>query len=1164
MGTIAASMSAALGACSGRLSLDAARAYRIDTARRIIELMFAARTLLCVWAALIALVPLALAQDGRPPTVEEVAARVTALAQETGLDEAQRTELTQRWRAVQGLLEVAASNRAQASAWQAEEADAREVAAGRPTAKPLPTLPELPTTDASRATLEEALAATMALASEAKTRLAEINTTQGDRSRRKPELASKLADARTALAAARADAAAPPATDPALGAGVAEAVYAAQLSALQDAERRTRVIELEARVAMLETDFGGFDARGEALERRAKAWATLEQDATKRRVELEQAIQGAREREARAAEAAADSAARNAALEVAGRHVALQEIARVNGELSRRRTEFLETSRKLQTELASARAELASLVQRMAATKSRDALARGTQSIGTILRKEREALPDLRRLEQRLDRHARELTDLRLLEFDYAERQRALRLPGEALDTLVAETAGSESTEPGTEGPVPLGAEARQLGLDLLDVQGKLLAEALDELARTVELETELEATQARLFDAAQEYKAFIDERVLWVRSTEPLWRLDLRELGRTLAHHANPKSWTELPLALADALARSPSRAALYLLAVVALFAARRKLRQRDTASDPALRAVHIGPTFGALVRDGLTAAVWPIVIGAPAWMLLDEGTDNAFVRAVASGALKVLAPMSVLTFLRRISRTGGTGELHFGWGQANVKLTRRIVILLGPLYLLATFGAAVVHATGQQGGSDSLGRLFFLASMVVLLIGMRTLLRENGLAVPPRYRDEESWVTKLRPVWRLLGSGGALSLFGLSALGFDYTARQLHLPFERSLALMLAVLVVQAIAFRWLLLARRRILIEQARVKREAGEEAKALETEDLPDLRTLGLELRRAVRAAMAMLALIGIYWIWRNEIPALGALDRIRLYPFRTPEEGQFVFTASKLLVVLLAVFATGAVARRLPGLLDFLLLDRTGFTGAERYAVRSVTQYLVVALGIIIALGQLGVTWGELQWLAAAVSVGLGFGLQEIFANFVSGLILLFERPIRVGDLVTINGMEGRVTNIRIRATTILDYDRRELIVPNKAFVTGSLVNWTLSDPITRVVLPVNVAYGSDIGAVHRLLLQAAREVHVVLRDPAPNTVFRRFGDSALEFELRVFLGDRDHWPEAVNGVNGRIAALFEEHGIDIPFPQSEVHVITDAPPAAASSEHAPG
>jgi hypothetical protein len=357
-------------------------------ARRIIEPMFATRTFRWLGAVLVALVPLALAQDGRMPTVEEVVARVAALAQETGLDETQRAELAQRWKAVQGLLEAAAVSRVQASTLQAEEADAQEVAAGRPSAMPLPTLPELPAEGATRAALEEALAATLQLAGDADTRLAEINTRQSDRSRRKPELAAQLAEARTALAAARADAAGAPsgAKDPSAGAGAPGALLAEQLAAVQDAERRARLAELESRVALFEIDFGGFDARGEALESRAKAWSTLKQDATKQRAALEKAIQAAREREARTAEAAAQAAARAATLEEAGRHLVLQEIARVNGELSRRRGELLESSRRLQTDLSSAQADLASLQARMEATKSRDALARGTQSIGTVLR----------------------------------------------------------------------------------------------------------------------------------------------------------------------------------------------------------------------------------------------------------------------------------------------------------------------------------------------------------------------------------------------------------------------------------------------------------------------------------------------------------------------------------------------------------------------------------------------------------------------------------------------------------------------------------------------------------------------------------------------------------------------------------------------------------
>ena len=145
------------------------------------------------------------------------------------------------------------------------------------------------------------------------------------------------------------------------------------------------------------------------------------------------------------------------------------------------------------------------------------------------------------------------------------------------------------------------------------------------------------------------------------------------------------------------------------------------------------------------------------------------------------------------------------------------------------------------------------------------------------------------------------------------------------------------------------------------------------------------------------------------------------------------------------------------------------------------------------------------------WIAAALSVGLGFGLQEVVANFVSGLILLFERPIRVGDIVTIGGVDGVVTRIRIRATTISNWDKKEFIVPNKEFITGTLMNWTLSSPMTRLVFPVGVAYGSDIQKVQELLLNIARKQPEVLKEPEPAAVFELFADSCLKFSLRCYL-----------------------------------------------------
>jgi potassium efflux system protein len=164
---------------------------------------------------------------------------------------------------------------------------------------------------------------------------------------------------------------------------------------------------------------------------------------------------------------------------------------------------------------------------------------------------------------------------------------------------------------------------------------------------------------------------------------------------------------------------------------------------------------------------------------------------------------------------------------------------------------------------------------------------------------------------------------------------------------------------------------------------------------------------------------------------------------------------------------------------------------------------------------VFAFRAIGVGWNNVQWMAAAMTVGLGFGLQEIFANFISGLIILFERPMRIGDTVTVGGVSGTVSRIRSRATIITDGDRKELIVPNKEFITGQLVNWTLSDTVIRIGVRVIVAGGSDPALVTRLLLQSANEHPLVLRDPAPVALLSEFGENGMRFDLSVFVGSLD-------------------------------------------------
>jgi potassium efflux system protein len=246
--------------------------------------------------------------------------------------------------------------------------------------------------------------------------------------------------------------------------------------------------------------------------------------------------------------------------------------------------------------------------------------------------------------------------------------------------------------------------------------------------------------------------------------------------------------------------------------------------------------------------------------------------------------------------------------------------------------------------------------------------------------------------------------------------------------------------------------------------------------------------------------------------------------------------------------MLVVVLTITAARNLPGMLEIAILEKLPFDPSVRYAVQAISRYVIVVIGIIVVSHLLGLNSSSVQWLAAALTFGLGFGLQEIFANFISGLIILFERPVRVGDVVTIDNVSGAVSRIRMRSTTILDWDRKEYIVPNKEFITGKLLNWTLSDTLNRVVIPVGVAYNSDPERVRRIILEVVQSHENVLADPPVSVGFDGFGDSALNFTVRAFLPDLSHRLDTIHDLHTRIFVRFAEEGIEIPFPQQDLHV----------------
>ncbi len=253
------------------------------------------------------------------------------------------------------------------------------------------------------------------------------------------------------------------------------------------------------------------------------------------------------------------------------------------------------------------------------------------------------------------------------------------------------------------------------------------------------------------------------------------------------------------------------------------------------------------------------------------------------------------------------------------------------------------------------------------------------------------------------------------------------------------------------------------------------------------------------------------------------------------------------TIVEFIVVVLVVVLLSRVVRRL---LHRRVLAHTKLDVGLQYAIARIVSYVVLVLGLFIGLETLGVNLSSLAVIGGALGVGIGFGLQNIVNNFVSGLIILAERPIQIGDRVDLgNNTVGKVMRIGARATHVLTNDNIMIIVPNAEFVSGRVVNWTHIDPRVRFRINVGVSYGSDPHLVEKLLLEVATADPSVLKDPPPTVVFKEFGDSALLFELRAWSADMTHRPGTLESqLNFAIWDKFKQHGIEIPFPQRDLHV----------------
>jgi small-conductance mechanosensitive channel len=259
------------------------------------------------------------------------------------------------------------------------------------------------------------------------------------------------------------------------------------------------------------------------------------------------------------------------------------------------------------------------------------------------------------------------------------------------------------------------------------------------------------------------------------------------------------------------------------------------------------------------------------------------------------------------------------------------------------------------------------------------------------------------------------------------------------------------------------------------------------------------------------------------------------------------------TIASILIFILIISGFVLLSRVLKNKILKGLLSRLHLDPGLQYTLLRITQYIVVFIGLVIALQFIGISLSGLAVILGFLSVGIGFGLQNVTSNFVAGLILLFERPIKVGDRVSVGDTEGDVTTINIRSTTIQTLNNISIIVPNGQFISQPVINWSHVDKKIRINVNVGVAYASDLDKVLMALREVAEQNPEVLKDPAPDVLFREFGESSWNMQLRCWIAEPTRHIPIQSDLHCAIVRIFRREGIEIPFPQRDIHVRSAVP-----------
>ena len=527
--------------------------------------------------------------------------------------------------------------------------------------------------------------------------------------------------------------------------------------------------------------------------------------------------------------------------------------------------------------------------------------------------------------------------------------------------------------------------------------------------------------------------------------------------------------------------------------------------------------------------------------------FLILDRFEDQKHV------TLLLALHLMCFLYMRQIMEPNSLMQRHFSMAPSIIKQNRMLVDQIWYVSIPMLTIANMREVEPNKISGDVIGYILMLLGFLYLtffaIVTVKRMLTQY---------------TPTMTFWALsiVGILTPLTIVIMLGLGYYYTVIQLLNRVAITLYIGFAYLIISNTLRRELYVAEIKILrkIRQKVILNQDNDQQAHSNTNANSfgaRFESFRLELvnNRAFKLFNAILLTISVYFMylqWNDLAGVLTYLDKIYLWQNVNVVDGKTITSSlsfGDILLAIVIVIVAVVLNHNLPMLIERLFMLRSGVAAkSTSYTIKLITSYVITGLGIIFAAGALGISWDNLQWLVAALSVGLGFGLQEIFANFVSGLIILFERQIRVGDIVTISNLSGTVNKIRIRATTIVSFDNKEVVIPNRQFITTALTNWSLSNTVTKIEFAIGIAYDADPNKAKDILRGIIRRCRDLNREKKPLVFIKSLDASAVTIMCEVFVNEIGKRKAVYDYLSTETLRLFKDHNIEIPFDQLDVTI----------------